>query len=776
MPAIPRSGAQRGQPRLPAGRTASGRVRTGLPSAPRGDRNAASWWYRWGVAMARHRRVTLMAWVILLGCSAALYPSLKDVLSQPDYSVDGSQSARLERLLSGSAFRGAGDEQDVIVFFSRRHRASDPAFRRVVARVLHSVRSLDGVASVAGPYGVVAQVSADGHAALARLALNGSSRQRFQSAGRLQDAIARAGGRGVSAWLTGYSSLAKDVARIETADSERAETIGVPLAFMVLVLALGAFAAAAVPLMLAGSGVLATSGLIALLARVLDFDVFMLTIVTMIGVGIGIDYSLFIVSRFREELARLPVTPRRERRRIEQAVGMTIATSGRTVLYSGVIVTLSLTSLLVVRAPVFREFAIGISATVVCTLLAALTLLPAALAQLGDRVNAGSLPRRLLPADTIAGAPAGEGGWARWAMAMMRRPVVVGMAVLLPLLAAIVPVAGLRTGIAVDTRPLAATPSGKGAQVLGRSFSAGMTAPIEVTVMPDGPLRDPLSSGAQSGVRGASGMLMEALRRDRRTAAVSLHRYGTAVLLTVVPRGMVGSSASSGLVRRLRDVLAPVVRSRYGTQVLVGGWPAQSADASSETTGRLPLVLAITLGMAMLFLLIVLRSIVLPLKAIAMNMLATGATLGLVVLVFQQGHGERLLNFSSTGFIQAYLPLSMFVLLFGLSMDYEIFLIRRMQEAWRETADNRRSVASGVAHTGRPISAAAAIMVAVFGSGMTANALELKEFGFALAVAIAIDATLIRLALVPALMCLLDARNWWLPDRLARILPRLELN
>jgi putative drug exporter of the RND superfamily len=547
------------------------------------------------------------------------------------------------------------------------------------------------------------------------------------------------------------------------------------------VLALGAFAAGAVPLVLAGSGVLATSGLIALLARVLDFDVFMLTIVTMIGVGIGIDYSLFIVSRFREELARRPVNPRHKRRRIEQAVGMTIATSGRTVLYSGVIVTLSLTSLLVVRAPVFREFAIGISVTVACTLLASLTLLPAALAQLGDRVNGGSLPRRLLPADAVPGAPAGEGGWARWAMAMMRRPAVVGTVVLLPLLAALVPVLGLRTGIAVDTRPLAATPSGKGADVLGRYFSAGMTAPIEVTVTPDGPARGRRTSAgavgsAQSDVRDAGARLTTALRKDRRIAAVSLHRYGADALLTVVPRGVVGSSASSGLVHRLRDALAPVVQSRYGAQVLVGGWPAQSEDASSETTGKLPAVLAITLGIAMLFLLIVFRSIVLPLKAIAMNMLATGATLGLVVLVFQRGHGERLLDFSSLGFIQAYLPLSMFVLLFGLSMDYEIFLIRRMQETWRETGDNRRSVASGVAHTGRPISAAAAIMVVVFGSGMTANALELKEFGFALAVAIAIDATLIRLALVPALMCLLDARNWWLPDRLARMLPRLELD
>jgi putative drug exporter of the RND superfamily len=266
------------------------------------------------------------------------------------------------------------------------------------------------------------------------------------------------------------------------------------------------------------------------------------------------------------------------------------------------------------------------------------------------------------------------------------------------------------------------------------------------------------------------------LRRDRRVASVSRQSYRSGVLLTVVPAVPVDSTATQALVRRVRVDLAPKVDAREGTTTLAGGWPAQSADSASETTAKLPFVLAITLGLALIFLLVVFRSIVLPLKAVAMNLLATGATLGLVVLVFQDGHGEHLLGFSSPGFIQAYLPLCMFVILFGLSMDYEIFLIRRMQEEWRATGDNRLSVASGVEHTARPISAAAAIMVAVFGSSLVARVLELKEFGFALAMAIAIDATLIRLVLVPALMCLLDARNWWLPDRLARVLPRLELD
>ncbi|HEY5262225.1 MAG TPA: MMPL family transporter, partial [Solirubrobacteraceae bacterium] len=357
--------------------------------------------------------------------------------------------------------------------------------------------------------------------------------------------------------------------------------------------------------------------------------------------------------------------------------------------------------------------------------------------------------------------------------------------VLLLLLLATTPVLGIRSGIALDIPSLSQTPSGKGALVLARSFSAGMTAPLEIVVHPRAAERRPPSSGsggharrsvAASGALPAARRLRSELHTDRRVAGVVLHVYKAGVLLTVIPAVAIDSSAAQDLVRNIRARLAPTIEAHEGVNVLVGGWPAQSLDASTEIAGKTPVVLAITLGIALIFLLLVFRSVVLPLKAVAMNLLATGATLGLVVLVFQQGHGERLLDFSSPGFIQSYLPLCMFVLLFGLSMDYEIFLIRRMQEAWRETSDNRRSVASGVEHTARPISAAAAIMVVVFGSNVTAHMLELKEFGFALAAAIAIDATLVRLVLVPAFMSLLGARNWWLPDRLSRVLPRLEVH
>ncbi|MGA9875086.1 MAG: MMPL family transporter [Solirubrobacteraceae bacterium] len=725
--------------------------------------------------MARHRRFVLLGWMLALIVCAALYPSLKGVLSAPDYSVDNSQSLKVERLLE-QGLRGAGSEQDALVFYSRDHRATDPAYRAAVARVLRAARSQAGVVGVVGPYGghgTRAVISSDRRAAVAQVALAGNARERFTNAALLQTAVGRADSDGVRAWLTGFSSYSKDIAQVETVDASRAEGIGIPVALVVLLLALGALAAAVVPLLTAGASLLLCYGVISILARIFDFDVFLLTIVTMIGLGIGIDYSLFVVSRFREELARRPLAPRAERRRIAEAVGASVASSGRTIAYSGIVVGLSLTSLLVVPAAVYREFVMGTLVTVICTVGAALTLLPAMLAQFGSRINAGSLPARLQPSEVRADVAKGEGGWARWALAVMRRPIVVACLISALLIVAMIPVLGLKYGIDVPFKSISQTPSGQGAAVLSHSFPPGLSGPIEVVVSGSGV---PGSHASLTAARQGARLLVARLRHDRRVAGLALSSYAGRVLLMVTPAVSVDSPAAYALVRDIRAVPMPRVDGRAGSAVLVGGWTALSVDASNIVTGRLPYVLAITFALALMFLLIVFRSVVLPVKAILMNMLATGATLGLVALIFQDGHGESLLGFTSPGFVQSYLPMVMFVMLFGLSMDYEVFLIRRMQETWQATGDNRLAVASGVEHTARPISAAAAIMVAVFGSFMTANILELKQIGFALAAAVAIDATLIRLALVPALMCLLGSRNWWLPSGLERVLPRLDLD
>jgi putative drug exporter of the RND superfamily len=727
--------------------------------------------YRLGETVAYHRRAVLVTWLLVLALCAILYPSLRQALGAPNYAVRGTESSRVEQLLE-RRFPGLGSEDDAVVFFSRHHIASQSAYRSVIASVVNVLRRQQGVKRVLGPYDPrsVGQISSDEHAAVAAVALGGDARQRFDRSRRIQNAVAGQAGKGVQVWVTGYSPIARDLADVENIDVERAEAIGVPVALIILLLALGAPLAAMVPLVLAGAGLLLTYGVLAVLATLFHFDSLLLAIVTMIGLGIGIDYSLFVVSRFREELAREEHGGRNESDRVAGAVGTAIATSGRTILFSGVIVALSLASLLVVNSPFFREIAVGAVAVVGCMLVAALTLLPSVLALLGSRINRGALPQRLQPANARPGANYGRGGWANWALTVMRHPIPAASVAGAILILAALPVLGMHYGVNLGVLSVAGTSSGEGQKVLTRSFAPGAISPIQIILTDHrGHLR------TRSGVVAGARALTSELERDKRVAGVVEGRAEAGVVLAVVPAVPIDSSVASALVLHIRKDLAPRIHAAGGPTVLVGGATANDVDLSNDMRMKFPVVLALILGLSLLFLVVIFRSIVLPIKAVLMNLLVTGAALGLVVLVFQDGHGEHLLGFTSTGFVQAPLPLLVFALLFGLSMDYEVFLIRRIQEERRRTHDNRLAVAAGIEHTARPITAAAAIMVAVFGSFVTATLLEVKQLGFALAVAIALDATLIRLVLVPAVMRLLGARNWWLPAPLARVLPDVTL-
>jgi putative drug exporter of the RND superfamily len=720
--------------------------------------------YRWGAMIARRRRLVLGVWVIVLIACAAAYPALKSSLGAPNYGIDGAESSRAAQLLE-QHFAGHGAEQDVLVFNSSTHRAGEPAYRAVVAHAIATARRQSYVRGVAGPFdrGARGQISRDGHAAIALVGLAGDPRQLVERATMLQKAVDPLAAGGVHVWLTGYSPVAVDITNVENTDVERAETIGVPIALLVLLLALGTAVAALVPLAIAGGGLLLTFGFLALLATMLTFDSFLTTIVTMIGVGIGIDYALFVVSRFREELARRGSADRpATSAQIEEAVGAAISSSGRTVLFSGVIVALALATLGVIRAPIYREFALGATSVVLCTVIVALTLLPAVLALLGPRIDRGALPAPMQPRDARASVSDGHGMWARWALAVMRHPVIAASMIAAVLILAAAPLLGLRTGVDFGIASLSGTPSGKGEQVLARSFGAGALAPIEIVIAGRRDDPGPLERADAARVALLTRRLAPTAHND--IAAVVATPGRDATLLTVAPATAIDSYRSEQLVRHIRASLLPPIRAGGGLDVAVGGASAKIVDLSNETEAKVPIVLGLILALSLIFLTIVFRSLVLPVKAVAMNLLATGATVGIVIFIFQQGHGEHLLGFTSTGFIQVFLPLSIFALLFGLSMDYEVFLIRRMRETWVQTGDNELAVASGVEHTARPITAAAAIMVAVFGSFATANVLELKEFGLGLALAIAIDATLIRFILVPALMRLFGARNWWLPS------------
>jgi RND superfamily putative drug exporter len=716
----------------------------------------------------------LVLGVVVLVCSVLLYPRLESALNAPEYGVKGTDSSRVEALLE-KRFPGVGSEDDGLVFYSAHKLASGSAFHQVVASVLAVAGGQPGVRNVLSPYdpNSVGQISSDEHAAVAALTLGGSTHQRFVRARTMQAAVGREARDGIHVWLTGFSPIARDLSDVERTDTERAEAIGVPVALAILLFALGTAVAALAPLLMAGAGLLLTYGVLALLTTLFHFDNLLLAIVTMIGVGIGIDYGLFIVSRFREELARSARSSDGEgasggeRNRVADAVGAALATSGRTILFSGAIVALSLASLLVVDSPIFREVAVGSVVVVVCMLIVATTLLPALLAQLGAGINRGALPARFHPADARPQDGRARGGWARWALLIMRRPIPAAILAAGILILAAIPVTGLRYGINLGVLSVSSTASGKGESVLAHSFSPGAVAPIQIVLSGADGARD-------RAVTAGAAKLTQELEGDHHVTGVAERRSAYGVLLTVVSAARIDSPATVALVQHIRRDLAPPIHAHGGPTVLVGGATAITVDFSAEMRSNLPLVVGLILGLSLLCLMGAFRSIVLPIKAVLMNLLVTGAALGLVVWIFQQGHGEHLLSFTNPGFIQAYVPLGMFALLFGLSMDYEIFLIRRVREEWRRTHDNRLAVATGIEHTARPISAAAAIMVAVFGSFLSANLLELKQIGFALAIAIALDASLVRLILVPATMRLLGRWNWWLPGPLERVLPDVE--
>ena len=760
---------------------------------------------RWGTWVARHKWWVLGAWILVLIVAGASYPHLMANLSAPDYSVTGSDSEEVADLISKD-FTTIGAEQDIVVFDSSTLKTTDAEYKDAVGRVVKALKDHEDVVAVTSPYdaGAGAQISQDKRAAFATLGLNGTDRQRAELSTQLQDVVKEAvGSAPVQAYLTGYSQSANDTTEVENADVERAESIGVPIALVVLVLALAAVIAGLLPLITALFSLTFTFGVLSLVITWRPIDSFLLSIVTMIGVGISIDYSLFILSRYREELVK--AGDKGDAEPVVTAVGVAMRTSGRTILFSGSIVAISLFSLFVVKSPLFVAMAMGAVLVVICTLLTAWTMLPALLAVLGHRVNWLSLPKSWQPAADVEGSEGKVSGWGRWARTVLRHPWLALPAVALLILFSL-PVVNMTLGIDLGLAAISDTATGKAEAILVSEFSPGLLSPIQILASHEG-------SGqlSQSDLT-AIDKLTQAMAKDGRVAAaysiatvlqqtvgevspealkqlekdpsakstvaqmVNVDNGSNRTIITVVTKAPIDSTAATGLASDLRDTIIPKYASATGPQMLVGGETAQFVDLGNETLSKLPVVMAIVLTLSFLYLMIIFRSLLIPAKAVLMNLLATFAAFGLTTWVFGGGHLEGLFGFQSVGFIQTYLPVMVFALLFGLSMDYEVFLVGRMQEEWLRTHDNDQAVVVGVARTARVITAAAAIMAAVFGCFLVAEVLELKEFGFALAVAVVLDATLIRLLMVPAIMKVAGGKaNWWLPGFLERILPTVKV-
>jgi RND superfamily putative drug exporter len=514
---------------------------------------------------------------------------------------------------------------------------------------------------------------------------------------------------------------------------------------VLLVLIFGGLVAAATPLLIGGLAILGAFVATRLLTGITDVSIFAINIITLIGLGMAIDYALFIVSRFREELAagHDPTG----------AIERTMATAGRAVLVSGLTITLALASLLIFPQVFLRSMGLGGMAAVLVAMLAALTILPALLVVLGPRVNAWRLPRprRRRGAQWTDADRRATGGWARLARSVMRRPVryVVGVVAVLAVLAA--PFVNVRWG-GFDERVLPAEASARVvAERIAGQFPGGTVAPVSVLV-----------SGAP--IEEAQRFTDQIARLPRVTGARLTANRGQSSLVEVAYPGEPTGDDAAAVVRAIRDLPAPP-----GSEVLVGGRTAADLDLLHSVGQRLPWMALVMASATLVLLFLAFGSVLLPIKAVLMNLVSIGASFGVVVWAFQEGHLAGPLDFTATGFIEPTNPILMLAVLFGLATDYEVFLLSRVREEWDRTGDNAAAVSAGLQYTGRIITAAALLLMVVVAGFATGGIAFIKLIGIGMIVAILVDATLVRALLVPPTMRLLGRWNWWAPGPLAKV-------
>jgi RND superfamily putative drug exporter len=691
--------------------------------------------------------LTVGVWLVALvvaGVTSGLL--LGDALTTDMSYTNNPEAKRAEDLIE-SRLRGPEQNHEIIVVRSRSQTVDDAEFRAYVEGLQRDVTAL-------GPESVQATmsyfqtneaslVSADRQTTLVAVVLAGDDEAAHDTIPGLQAAVARHADPAFEALLFGEHSIGWTFDEVATDDLARGERFGIVVALVILLVVFGAVVAGLVPILMAVAAIILATAAVAVVGQVFSFTFFVESMIVMMGLALGIDYSLFVISRYREErcCGEMQLA----------AIEATGATASRAVAFSGMTVVLALLGMLIVPITMFRSLAAGAIFVAIASVLAALTLLPALLALLGDRIDSLRVLRR-------KGAPGvREGGfWDRVTHAVMRRPVA---SVLLSgglLVAAAVPLVGINLGFpGVSTLP-EGTDAHHAFAIMAEEFSGGLDSPVEIVV-----------EGDQSSPR-----IQAAIEELRATLAgdgsfgpsqVETNAAGDLAVVSAPTTGDPSSDASVEAVARLRDTHIPEAFSGTDATVVVGGETAWNKDGFDIINRYMPLVLALVLGMSFLLLTVAFRSIVVALKAIVMNLLSVGAAYGLLVLVFQEGVGAGVLGFRQGEFVAAWLPLFLFAVLFGLSMDYHVFLLSRIRERYDQTGDNTGSVAHGLRTTAGVITGAALIMVAVFFGFASGNLVDMQQMGFGLGVAVLIDATLVRTVLVPASMKLLGTRNWYLP-------------
>ncbi|RDI58976.1 RND superfamily putative drug exporter [Nocardia pseudobrasiliensis] len=701
-----------------------------------------------------HPRTIFLGWLIAMAVGALGLPHLLASLTSPAVGVSGSDSQRASELVA-AGLPSFGAEQLVAVFNSPTYRTTDPAFHAAFDSGTDALARATGVTGIL-PFPMAGDPAPaptlpetleplrpllhDEHTAYALVGLTGDDRQRQHDAPILQQELTRAAtatsAGAVDAYLIGVSSFGEAAQQAEIADLVRIELIAVPAATALLILMLWAPVAAMIPMLIAGASVLSTLGAFSLATPILSIDGMLLIGVDAVGLGLGIDYALFVMTRYRQELTAGSAAP--------EAIRVAMATTGRTVVYSGLLLALGCLCLFLVRWTIFAQAAIGALVVIAVTLIASITLLPAVLVASTPWLN--WRPRWMIQGTPLLERTPVDGGrLTRGATHLLRRPWPYALGVTAVLLLIASPATQLRSGIDLEAEALAGTPFLAGRVIADRDVP-GLSSVVTIV------LRRPLDTDAPD-----TTALLTALRADPEIAAATALDNGEDLTVVIgVPRHPAQSPPIATMVERIRGRIVPAT-TPPGSEVLVGGSGALAADILTETSTALWRVIGAVLLIMFAVLVAVLRSLLLPIKALAMSLLATGVAFGLMALVFQHDTA------ADSHLIWPQVPLIVFVLLFGLSTDYELFLVRRIQEEYRATGLHRHAVLVGLRSTARPISLAAAILAIAFGSLLISPIRSLAALGFAVAVALIVDATLIRLVLVPALMQILGRWNWWFP-------------
>jgi putative drug exporter of the RND superfamily len=703
---------------------------------------------RLGAWSCRHRRAVLLGWLLVL-VAVTLAGRAAGSQFKDDFNGGNTLSAQAQALLDSEFPAQAGDSVQLV--FKSSGLITATVNQVSVTRTLGRLSPVPGVVSVRSPFapGASGQISSDRHLAYATVQFAQASDLIPEASirevvSRVQD-VTRPG---LEVQLGGAP-----IEKVEKPAFGASEGLGILAAVIVLLLAFGSVIAMLLPIASAILGVAVTFGAVDLISHSLTVPTFAPDLAALVGLGVGIDYALFVVTRYRSSL--------HEGAPPETAVAVAMATSGRAVLFAGSTVVVSLLGLFLLGLPFIYGAALAAVIAVIVVMTASMTLLPAALGFAGRNIDRFAVRRS-------AGPPApGPQLWARWSRQIQRRPWIAGGAALLVLATLALPFLSLRLAYSDAGDDPASYTTRQAYDLLADGFGPGANGPLIIAVKVPGGQAKPVVSALATRLAAEPDVAFASAPRFDRT--------GEAAVINVIPDTSAQDSRTSALVQRIRGSIVPAVTRGTRVTALVGGVTAASIDSAEVTADRLPLVIGAVVALSLLLLMAAFRSVLIPVTSALMTLISTGAAYGVIVAVFQWGWLGPGIDNGRTAPVDPWVPLFLFALLFGLSMDYQVFLLSRIREAWRRNQDNTAAVADGLASTGRIITSAAAIMICVFGSFVLGDLRVLKLFGLGMAVAVLLDATLVRMVLVPSVMEILGRANWWMPRWLDRAVPPLAV-